>query len=70
MSCCMQHVFLRKKKQLNTIIKKHRVPFFLLDAKKKALGKFRKYKNSNCHLDAASMSVVRETHVDVGEMLL
>ena len=36
---------------------------------KKALEKFRKHENSNCHLEAASMSVIRETHENLGEML-
>ena len=35
---------------------------------KKALEKFRKHESSHCHLEASAMSVIRETHEDIGEM--
>ena len=35
---------------------------------KKALEKFKKHKSPICHLEASTMSVIRETHEDIGEM--
>ena len=35
---------------------------------KKALEKFRKHESSHCDLEASTMSVIRETHEDIGEM--
>ena len=35
---------------------------------KKALEKIRKHEGSHCQLQASTMSVIRETHEDIGEM--
>ena len=61
--------FSGEKRQLNTIMKKVRCFSFYWMLWKKALEKFRKHENSNCHLEAASMSVILDVREDIEDML-
>ena len=56
--------FSREKRQFRTIIQKGGC----CSNWKKALEKFRKHESSHCHLEASTMSVIWETHEDIGEM--
>ena len=67
---CLTCVSQERKRQLNTIIKKPgSLSFYWIFRLQEALEKFRKHENSDSHLEAASMSVIGETHEDVPEML-
>ena len=69
-SCCVELVFVRKKK-CNLILSSIKQDAFLsteFSNWKKALEKLKKHESANCHLEAASTSVIWETLEDVGEM--
>ena len=71
MSCFVQHVFVRRKKNNITLSSIKQDAFLSTGFSnwKKALEKFRKHENSNCHLESVSMSVIGEALEDVGEIL-
>ena len=62
--------FSREKKQLNTIISKKEDAFLSTGCSnwKKAPEEFRKHESSYCHPEASTMSVIRKTHEDIGEV--
>ena len=67
--CCVAHVSQEKKG--NLALSSEKEDAFLSTGCsnwKKALEKFRKHESSHCHLEASTMSVIRETHEDIGEI--
>ena len=69
MSFCVQHVFHREKKGNFTLSSKEQDSFLSAGFSnwKNALEKFRKQEITSFHIEAPSMSVIRETLKDVGK---